>query len=207
MSKPKLTYFPLAGRGEPIRLTFYIGGIDFEDHRLSFQDFGIKKGEGAFPYGSIPVLEVNGKDYAQSNALLRYAGKLAKLYPTDSVEALKVDELLDAVEDISPKFFSALTERDEQAKKEKVSQLVDTALPGWFGNVEKRLEKFGKGSHAVGDHLTIADLKIAAFFNGILNGTFSFVPAALLDKYPKVKGVITNTYSHPKVKEWTEKHK
>lgn len=31
----KLTYFDLTGLGEPIRLLFYYGGINFVDNRIS----------------------------------------------------------------------------------------------------------------------------------------------------------------------------
>jgi glutathione S-transferase len=39
----------------------------------------------------VPVLEVGGVVYCQSNAILRYVGKLAKLYPEDPVLALRAD--------------------------------------------------------------------------------------------------------------------
>ncbi len=39
MAKLKLTYFDFdGGRGEPARLALHIGGIAFEDHRISGKD-------------------------------------------------------------------------------------------------------------------------------------------------------------------------
>jgi glutathione S-transferase len=40
--------------------------------------------------GQLPVIEIDGKQYAQSNGILHYAGKLSGLYPTDPILALQV---------------------------------------------------------------------------------------------------------------------
>ena len=41
MTTYRLTYFDFdGGRGEPIRLALHAGGIEFEDHRISFAEFG-----------------------------------------------------------------------------------------------------------------------------------------------------------------------
>jgi glutathione S-transferase len=45
-------------------------------------------------------MEVDGEPIAQSQAILRYAGKLSGLYPGDPMAALKVDEILGAIEDV-----------------------------------------------------------------------------------------------------------
>jgi len=207
MSKPKLIYFPMPGRGEPIRLAFYIGGIDFEDERVPHPEFAKKKQEGAYPYGSVPVLHVGNAVIAQSNAILRYAGKSAKLYPTDQLEAAKVDELLDTVEDVVHVLTPSLREQDEGKKKEMREKLAKEDFPKWFGNAEKQLEKFGKGPYAVGNNLTIADLKIAGVLNWLSSGKIDHIPTTLFDTFPRLKAVQKTVNENPKVKEWQEKHK
>ena len=96
----KLTYFDFdGGRAEPIRIAFHAAGIDFEDERLSFSEFGeMRKGTR---FNSVPVLEIDGAAVTQSNALSRYVGKMAGLYPADNLQALYCDEVLGALEDIS----------------------------------------------------------------------------------------------------------
>ena len=40
MSHYKLTYFDFdGGRGEPVRIALHAAGIDFEDHRIPFEEF------------------------------------------------------------------------------------------------------------------------------------------------------------------------
>ena len=95
----KLTYFDIdGGRAEPIRIAFHAAGIPFEDNRISFAEFGEQR--AGIRFTAVPVLEIDGAQVTQSNALSRYVGKLAGLYPTDPLQALYCDEVLGAMEDL-----------------------------------------------------------------------------------------------------------
>ena len=100
MSRYKLTYFDInGGRAEPIRIAFHTAGIDFEDNRISFAEFNEMRSGTRF--SSVPVLEIDGVQITQSNALSRYIGKMAGLYPADYLQALYCDEVLGALEDLT----------------------------------------------------------------------------------------------------------
>ncbi len=96
MSNIKLTYFGFnGGRGEPIRMALAIGGIEFEDVRLPFDQF--RELQPSFPLNAVPTMEIDGVVHTQANAMTRYAGKLTGLYPEDSWQAFLctyVDQLL-----------------------------------------------------------------------------------------------------------------
>ena len=93
MTQFKLIYFDFdGGRAESIRLAFHIGGIDFEDVRLKFPDF--REAQPSFRFHALPVLEIDRQPITQSNAHLRYVGKLAGLNPTDDLQALYCDEAM-----------------------------------------------------------------------------------------------------------------
>ncbi len=77
--KLQLTYFDAPGRAEPIRMAFAAGNIAFEDVRIVADDW--PKLKPTMPFEGLPVLSVDGKLLAQSNAILVFAGKLAGLYP------------------------------------------------------------------------------------------------------------------------------
>ena len=119
-------YFDLKGLGEPIRLALEISGIPYEDIRVSFPEW--KDMKATTPYGSLPMLEMNGKVYAQSEPILRFVGKKAGLYPTDDLCALKVDELMAATHDAIMSVSASVRETDEDRKAEmrKVIAMVDT---------------------------------------------------------------------------------
>jgi glutathione S-transferase len=94
MPKLKLTYSDFhGGRGEPARLALSMGGIWFEDNRVPPSDWQWRKPDT--PFGFLPVLEVDGRTLAQSNAVNRYVGKLTDLYPSDAWQAALCDEVME----------------------------------------------------------------------------------------------------------------
>ncbi|CAK0794052.1 unnamed protein product [Prorocentrum cordatum] len=99
-----LKYFPFTGRAEPIRLALRIGGIEFQDQRITNIEWATAAKQTT-PYGQVPVLVVEQTQIAQTKNILRYLGKLIKhdgrlLYPEDPLVAAKVDEVLDAFDDV-----------------------------------------------------------------------------------------------------------
>jgi len=50
-----------------------------------------------YPWGTLPVLKVNGNVLAQSGAILRYLGKQFNLAGEDVFEAAKCDEMIDTM--------------------------------------------------------------------------------------------------------------
>ena len=98
MTNYKLTYFDFdGGRGEPVRIAFHHGGIEFEDERISFEEF-LKTREST-RFNSVPTMEIDGKIVTQTNAMLRYVGKKVGLYPEDEMQAFYCDEPMEAVEE------------------------------------------------------------------------------------------------------------
>ena len=70
----KLYYFPLYGRGEPIRMALWKAGVAYEDVKVS-SDWGKLKQSGKFEFGQMPGLELDDGDVlCQSNAILEYIG-------------------------------------------------------------------------------------------------------------------------------------
>jgi prostaglandin-H2 D-isomerase / glutathione transferase len=141
MSQPqlKVTYFPVTGRAEITRLALAFGGIEYEDHRVQRAEYAAIK--PTLPLNQIPVLEVDGVVYAQSMAMARYAGRLSGLYPTDAIEALKVDMLIETLlEGLNAYIDIMFQTKDETVKAEKTKTFVEQSLPNFFGLLEKNVE-------------------------------------------------------------------
>lgn len=110
------------------------------------------------PFGQLPILEVDGKTVlAQSYAILRYAGSLAGLLPTDALEAAHVDEVLYLLTELDTLLAPSGKETDAEKKKALRQALAAGPLTAWFGSLTKLLETNGSG-FIVGKQLSIADL-------------------------------------------------
>lgn len=178
MSPLKLTYFDMhGGRGEPARLALHIGGIPFEDYRFAFADFpAVRK---ATPFGQVPTLHVQGVQITQSDAITRYAGKLANLYPTDAYQALLCDEVMDVLEDANAKVVATFGLKDE-ALKEARAALVAGPLTMYLGWLQGQLQAQG-GQFFADKRLTIADLKVFVYVQSLNSGRLDHVPTNLVE--------------------------
>lgn len=178
MTSYKLTYFDFdGGRAEPVRIAFHAAGIEFEDDRLSFQEFGEMRKDTRF--NSLPVLEIDGNQVTQTNALCRYVGKMANLYPADDVQALYCDEALDALEDLLHKIVPTFGLKGEELQHAR-AKLVDGWLTVHLRGLGELLARGGE--YFAGDSLTMADLKVFVQVRSLRAGTLDHVPADLVDQ-------------------------
>ncbi len=179
MSQLKITYFDFhGGRAEPARLALHIGGIAFEDSRFAFPEFAeVRK---TTPLGQVPTLHVDGVQVTQSDAITRYAGKLAGLYPQDAFQALLCDEVLDVVEDANVQMGTTFGLTGD-ALKDARTALVNGPLPRYLGWLQSQLQAHG-GSYFADNRLTIADLKVFTYVKGLNSGRLDHVPADLVEK-------------------------
>ncbi|KAI6234778.1 hypothetical protein M3Y99_00767700 [Aphelenchoides fujianensis] len=85
----KLNYFNGRGIAEPARLLFAFAGVPFEDVRYELPDFPEEK----FPFGRLPVLEVDGRSIPESFAIFRFLAKRFGLAGRDDFEAAEIDAI------------------------------------------------------------------------------------------------------------------
>ena len=179
MTQFKLIYFDFdGGRAESIRLAFHIGGIDFEDVRLKFPEF--REAQPSFRFHALPVLEIDSQPITQSNAQLRYVGKLASLYPTDDLQALFCDEAMGAVEDVGHavgKTFGLQGDALKQAREEFVQGRLATYIKG----LDELLAR-GGGQFFADGRMTVADLKVFVETRTLAKGTLDHVPTNIVEE-------------------------
>lgn len=201
MPNLKLTYFDIhGGRAEPARLALYLGGVAFEDDRISFQEFGAKRAN--YPFKRVPLLQIDDVELSQCNSINRYVGKLAGLYPSDSLQAAYCDEVMDAVEDIVSQQVVTMSIKDEAEKKAAREALADGPITLYLQRLQAMLEARG-GEYFADGRLTVADLKVMVWVRALRAGILDHVPADLPDKVaPKLVDHLNRVLEHPKVAEY-----
>ena len=181
MSQPiKLTYFDFdGGRGEPARIALAIGGIEFEDDRVPGATWPARKAET--PFGSLPVLEIDGKRLTQSNAINRYIARRTGLYPTDAWQAALCDEVCDAAEDFNGILGQTMGIADREALRAAREKLVGGKLPLFLRRFEALLQEHG-GEWFADNRFTIADLKVADIVRHMQSGRLDFIPQDIVEQ-------------------------
>lgn len=164
-----LSYFEVEGRACSIRLLLSHCGMQYEDKRLTFPEFGAQKAAGAFPLGSMPIWEEDGFKMCQSSAILRMLGIRNGYYSDDPMTCWAIDSLVDFAEDMQVKhvyMYGPLLSNqplDESRTDQWMSDFWNKTIPIY----EKRLSGHGKKFLAGTDRPTIADFK--AFGTIIMN--------------------------------------
>lgn len=193
----KLIYFNARGRAEHIRYIFAYAGIDYVDERILKECWPeLKK---SMPYGMLPVLEINGKPIAQSNAVARYLARKHNLTGRDEWEAMMCDVLVDTLGDLKQFISQYRIEEDLFKKKEKKMKLLKETIPFYLNKFEQIISE--NGSYTVGTTTTWADFVFAVALENFENifGTMA------LENYPGLRALKKRVHEIPSIVNWLSK--
>lgn len=207
MPSIEMLYFGIKGRAEASRLALTAGGVEFTDKTIEFSEWPALKSSGKLPFGQMPMLTVDGVQYTQSDAILRYCGKLAGLYPRDDdTLAMAIDEALGALADVTAAVF-AYRGPDEAMKKEAREKFVNTTGPTLLKGLEKVVSSKAKTeSWLCGSALSVADLQLFCVINNVKFGHVDHVSPDFFDAYPRLMASFNAVAAVPKISAWNESH-
>lgn len=154
----KLYYFDVPARGEAIRMLLRHAQVPFEDVRVTFADW--PKLKNTFEGKQLPVLEFEGKRYAQSKAILEFLGAKYGYLPTNHCEIYQNFCIMSTVDDLNEKLFNAFapySPYDADTKKKLAEDVVKVDFPVFLPFIEKKLAEKACKDFLVGCHYTIAD--------------------------------------------------
>eukprot|EP00551_Chaetoceros_affinis_P010773 CAMPEP_0203675970 /NCGR_PEP_ID=MMETSP0090-20130426/22792_1 /ASSEMBLY_ACC=CAM_ASM_001088 /TAXON_ID=426623 /ORGANISM="Chaetoceros affinis, Strain CCMP159" /LENGTH=235 /DNA_ID=CAMNT_0050542345 /DNA_START=115 /DNA_END=822 /DNA_ORIENTATION=- len=219
---PKITisYFPIGGRAEPIRLACAVSKIPFTNKVMSFPEF--KEAKSTLPLGQLPILELDygetKKTLTQSTAMLRWIGKIGGLYPKDDdVTAMEIDEILTVLDDLREplvltvrgKVKALLSDDTEFTGEEKLAireRWMKNTLPRFLGFIEKKLTTNEGSKWIVGNDISIADLALYCELEWISGGILDGIPTSVLDTYPACLTLMENVKTNERIKSWKDKY-
>ena len=171
----KFSYFPISGRGAPVRAAAALANLPIEFHNIPFAEWfgsGISKDQAQFPVADIPVLSVDGHPISECVAIYQYIGSVTGLWPTDAFNSARATQLLLIFEMI----FSGTLEGDDDCNLIKSMKLQgEDQAKARKGPVTNRMRFYlsaldqlvGKDGYCVGGKLSIVDLWIGHFLHSI----------------------------------------
>lgn len=200
-SSVKLYYFPLKGRGLPCRIALIHAGIEFEDIRLSFEEF---KKNNPSPTKCMPVLDIDGKLLTETAAIIDYAAAIGNFKPSDPLEAARVAEVYGLLSDCGKTLGESIKATSEKKLELRKKWLTEEA-PKYFGYMEVLLTNNGNNGHFAGRKLTGADIFAYSQIAWIVSGVLDHIPTDILKDYPRMQKMMETIEEEPSVKKALER--
>ena len=188
-------YFPFYGRVEVLAQLLSHAKADWEFVPVERDQVAKYKEEGKSEFGQFPIAEINGKFYAQTDAILRLLGRKHGYYPEDPEKAFLVDSAIDGYKDVISKLYQLHFEQDMEKKKQGGADFLGKVLPGYFTVIEKRLTANGNNGYFIGEKFTIADFYVGSFLTNFpYNEKFEQNEhfREVVEKFPAVKKFADN---------------
>ncbi|VDO72076.1 unnamed protein product [Haemonchus placei] len=198
----KLTYFDGRGPAETGLFLFVVAGEDFEDVRVTFDDWPKLKED--MPFGQLPVLDIDGKQLCQSFAIVRYLAKQFCYAGKNAWEEAWVDSIGDQFKDFFYNEIRPYIRTLLGFEKGDLAALERNIVPAH----EKRFTfmtnilKNNPLGYLVGDSLTWADLYLAetATWNKKFPNLYDGFPVVMIT----VKEHVEKIRSIPELKKYIE---
>ena len=201
--KISLIYFDFPfWRAEIARLSLFLGNIEFEDVRITRDEFQRVKSDGQLdngikiPFNQLPCLVVDKVSIVQTGGIARFCGKLANLYPqNNNLEAAKIDQFIDMATDLTVLVASTKVEDREN--------LVIGELSRKLSILNKSIEL--SNNYLVNNNISIADIAIWRLMGWLTSGSLDGIPLDLLKEHENISKICLLVDKHPKVNEWIKK--
>jgi len=203
MPQYTLRYFWIRGTAELCRLIFAQAEQEFLDHRMQMEEWAEeKKKKERYPFGVVPVLEVDGKVLTESLAIARYLAAEFGLYGKDNMEKAKCDIVVEVLREVRYSLTSINPFNLKETDEAKIAQMKADAFSGKVATKLAGLEDFLKANNGgkgffVGDSVTWADLALADMGFNMLN-----LYPPVFDKTPLLKALFDRVMALPNVKRY-----
>ena len=197
MTKYTLIYFNTRGAAEVIRLIFAQAGVEYEDKRITREEWAEQK--PTTPTGTVPLLEVDGKAFPGSGPIARFVAERHGLAGANDVENLRLAGIVDTITDLTHKLAGIFVEKDETRKAQLQKELTETHIPRYLGILEKLAgANNSPGGWLYGPKVTYADIGFYA-----VSGYLPYLaPNFTFDEYPALKKLITSVETLPNIAKW-----
>ncbi|XP_047108255.1 glutathione S-transferase-like [Schistocerca piceifrons] len=195
--KYKLFYFPIRVIAEPIRFILAYVGAEYEDIRVEWADWPSLKPDT--PYGTLPVLEVDGKKLGQSIPICRYLAKQYGLLAENDWDNAQIDAAVDAIDDLRWSIKEFFFETNESRKKNLKEKLIKETVPFHYAKLEAMVKN--NGGYLAGGKLTWGDLYFTTM-QELFDHDLEF---EITRDYPHLATLRNKVVNIPSIKSWIEK--
>ena len=183
----KLVYFDFNfWRFDILRLSLGYSKIPYKCQRIKRQDWPkVKKN---FPFGQLPIMVIDGKEYAHTHSIARFCALKSNLYANDEFKAIVIDQVLDwsneITNKIAPSIRAAMREKNLEKSKKLRKEFIDNDLLLWFSFLEKLFDKYSNKKVFFNDQFSIADITVWRMILWFSSGKLEQIDQNFIKKFP-----------------------
>eukprot|EP00656_Telonema_subtile_P026636 TRINITY_DN2861_c0_g1_i4.p1 TRINITY_DN2861_c0_g1~~TRINITY_DN2861_c0_g1_i4.p1 ORF type:complete len:244 (+),score=66.30 TRINITY_DN2861_c0_g1_i4:129-860(+) len=195
-----LTYFAGWGLAEQTRWVLAAADIDFTQTAFStHEQFTALQDSGKLLFRQLPLLEIDGLNLVQSQAMVRYVSRRSGLDGSTPAEAALVDMICEGIRDCRGVVVGFPFAPGRMSAEEVANMVasVPTTIAKQMSAFERALEEGSTGFLPSG--LCTADVLLAELVEG-LSGICEEAAAP----YPKVAGVHRHVLGLPQIQKYLE---
>ena len=193
----KLTYFNTRGRGELARFIFAQAGVEYEDHRVEYgSDKEWPKLKPNMPFGTIPVLEVDGKQLAECLVIGRYLGEKFGLAGENLFEDSEIASVASSITDLTNAYVLVFYEKDQARVATMMKTLTEETVPQKLKFYEARAATNESGWLCY-NKLTWADLAAYQVLEWVVDTNKN-----ALDNFPALGKLKASVEALPNIARW-----
>lgn len=191
---PRLTYFDVRGRAEPIRMLLEEAGVEYTERRVKLEEWAALK--PTFPMEQLPIYEEGEGDDAvllfHSMVIRRYLAKKHGLQGNDDNERLQCEMVAESILDAQNNIGTLMW----NPEFEKLRKSYETeSLPPLLEKLQRHKQRNTAGGlYWVGDSVTYVDFAAWCFLDYVR--AFS---TATLQKFGPLYSFYTELAKRPRI--------
>ncbi len=186
----KLVYFDFNfWRVDILRLSLGYSGIPYEYKRIKRQEWPKEKQN--FPFGQLPIIIYDDKQYAQTHSIARLCAIESGLYANDKLKAIVIDQVLDWANEITnkiaPSIRAAIRDKDLEKSKRLREEFIKNDLLVWFSYLEKLFDKNSSKKIFFNDKFSMADIVAWRVTYWFYCGRLDQIDNMFLNEFPLIQ--------------------
>ena len=186
----KLIYFDFNfWRVDILRLCLSHSRIPYIYERVPRKEWFKKKKQ--FPFGQLPVVIIDGKQFSHTHSLARFCAVKSSLYDNNEYNILVIDQVLDWANEITnhiaPSIRAAMREKNLEKFKILRKEFVKNDLSVWFKYLEDLLKRSSKKGQFFIDKFSIADITAWRVIYWFCSGKLDMISCSFLNDLPILK--------------------
>lgn len=194
-AEPVITYFPIRGRAEPIRLMLEELAIKYRENPVAGADWRALKPQ--MPFGKVPMFEDGEHTIHESHAIYRYLARRCDLYGRNESERIQCDMLEQVLSD-AVEAFGRLTWSSHFSEKRQ--DFIDKQVRNTLNNLETYLTNNDRDKDCwVGNRLTYVD-----FLGWTYLDCMRALAGDIVKDYPNLAYLKESFENRPRIKAYLE---